>query len=185
MRRKDREMDEDFGLSIIDKAHFGVLSMYSPQGVYSLPLSIARKDHLLYFHSAMEGSKVGLFEEEPEVTIVFVGEVSVPENFTEEELDEMVQDEKKAIDLIRKVFTTEYESCIVRGKVRLVEGAEEIQGHQVICEKFTPSKMKYFEQAVKAGIHRTNIYAVEIEEITAKRKKYDESGEEMKFGRRI
>ena len=43
--------------------------------------------------------------------------------------------------------------------------------------------MDYFNMAIKAGLKRTNVYKIEIEEIKAKRKKYDESGEEMKWRR--
>ncbi|MDO5649033.1 MAG: pyridoxamine 5'-phosphate oxidase family protein [Gallicola sp.] len=184
MRRKDREMGKEFAFEVIDKADFGVLSVPAGEETYSIPLSIARKGETLYFHSAMEGTKVDVFRKEPSARIVFVGEVKVPENFTKEELEEMAADEKKAVDLIRKVFTTEYESCIVKGPIRLVEDErEEEEGHRVICEKFTPSKMDYFEIALKAGLHRTNIYAIDIEEVTGKRKKYDQYGEEMKFQR--
>ena len=53
MRRKDREMSAEFGLSVIDKAQFGVLSLVNMENeVYSLPLSIARDGDRLYFHSA-------------------------------------------------------------------------------------------------------------------------------------
>lgn len=186
MRRKDREMGKEFGLQIIDKARFGVLSAAVEKESYSIPLSIARSGETLYFHSAMEGTKVEVFRNAPIATVVFVGDVKVPENFSEEELREMASDEKKAVELIRKVFTTEYESCIIKGTVRLVkEKGEEEEGHRAICEKFTPSKMDYFDIALKAGLHRTNIYAIDIEEITAKRKKYDDSGEEMKFQRML
>ena len=37
--------------------------------------------------------------------------------------------------------------------------------------------------AIKAGLKRTNVYKIEIEEVNAKRKKYDIYGEEMKWGR--
>ena len=54
MRRKDREMSAEFGLSVIDKAQFGVLSLVNMENeVYSLPLSIARDGDRLYFHSAI------------------------------------------------------------------------------------------------------------------------------------
>lgn len=43
--------------------------------------------------------------------------------------------------------------------------------------------MKYFDDAVKASIDRTMVIGIEIEEITAKRKKYDVNGDEMKWGR--
>ena len=56
MRRKDREMNAEFGLEVIDRAEFGVLSLVDPQGeVYSVPLSIARDGSQLYFHSARSG----------------------------------------------------------------------------------------------------------------------------------
>ena len=183
MRRKDREMNKEFGLQLIDKADFGVLSMNDQDQPYSLPLSFARKGEKLYFHSAQVGRKVDFFKEEPFVTVVFVGEVKVPELYTKDQLDEIIQDEKKAIDLLRKVFTTEYESCIVHGRVRLLKGPEEVEGHHIICEKFTPTKMDYFEAALKVGMKGTNTYAIDILKLTAKRKKYDHYGEEMKFGR--
>lgn len=68
--------------------------------------------------------------------------------------------------------------------VELVEDEKEkIKAMRLICEKYTPEKMKYFDMAIKAGLKRTNVYKVEIEEITSKRKKYDVDGEEMKWGR--
>ena len=54
---------------------------------------------------------------------------------------------------------------------------------RLVCEKYTPDKMEYFDMAIKAGLSRTNVYRVEIEAITSKRKKYDSSGKEMKWGR--
>lgn len=54
---------------------------------------------------------------------------------------------------------------------------------KLICEKYIPTKMDYFDLAIKAGLKRTNVYKIEIEEIKAKRKKYDINGEEMKCGR--
>ena len=43
MRRKDREMNAEFGFEVIDPSEFGVLSLVDPKGeVYSVPLSIAR-----------------------------------------------------------------------------------------------------------------------------------------------
>lgn len=185
MRRKDREMSREFGLKVIDKSRYGVLSMIGEDNEpYGIPLSIVRDGNNLYFHSAMDGKKVKIFEKSPKVSIVFVGETKIPENYTKEELDEIVKDESKAVLLISKVFTTEYESAVVKGKVKLVEDEDEkIKVMKLICEKYTLTKMDYFNMAIKAGLKRTNVYRVEIEEIKAKRKKYDIHGEEMKWGR--
>jgi len=185
MRRKDREMNREFGLEVIDKSIYGVLSMVDENNeAYSIPLSIVRDGDKLYFHSAMEGKKVKILEKNPTVSVVFVGETKIPENYSNAELDEIVKDESKAGLLISKVFTTEFESTVVIGKVKLVEDEDEkINALGLICEKYTPTKMDYFPMAIKVGLIRTNVYFIEIEEITAKRKKYDVNGEELKWGR--
>lgn len=185
MRRKDREMNREFGLEVIDKSIYGVLSMVDDSNeAYSIPLSIVRDRNKLYFHSAMDGRKIKILAKNPRVSVVFVGETKIPENYSNEELDEIVKDESKAGLLISKVFTTEFESAVVIGKVGLVENEDEkINALRLICEKYTPTKMNYFPMAIKVGLKRTNVYSIEIEEITAKRKKYDVDGEELKWGR--
>lgn len=185
MRRKDRQMNADFGKQVIDKAKYGVVSMIDEyNNPHGLPLSIVRDGDSLYFHSAKEGKKIDNFKNNSKVSIAFVGDVNIPENYTKEELDEIVKDESKAALLISSVFTTEYESAIVKGEVKSVEDMQEkIKAMRLVCEKYTPDKIKYFDMAIKAGLSRTNVYKVEIEEITAKRKKYDGTGKEMKWGR--
>ena len=133
----------------------------------------------------MDGEKVKIFEKNPNISVAFIGETKTPENYTKDELDQIAVDPSKAALLISSVFTTEYESAIVKGKVKLVEdGEEKIKAMKLVCEKYTPTKMDYFDLAIKAGLKRTNVYKIEIEEINAKRKKYDINGEEMKWGRR-
>lgn len=126
MRRKDREMDRKFGIEVIDRARYGVLSMVTDGNEpYGVPISIVRDGNSLYFHSAKDGKKVKVLTNNPNVSIVFVGEVKVPENYTEEQLTKIAKDESKAALLISKVFTTEYESAIVKGRVNPVEDIEE------------------------------------------------------------
>lgn len=186
MRRADREMSREFGNRIIDCSEYGVLSVDDEGVPYSLPLSIVRHENKLYFHSAKQGKKVELLKDDTYVRVVFVGKVHVPDNFTSEELEDMSKDSSKGIKFISSVFTTEFESAIVMGKVNIVENEDEkIRVLRMICEKYTPDKMNYFDIAIKSGLDKTNIYCIEIEEITAKRKKYDLNGEEMKWGRMV
>lgn len=182
MRRKDREMDRQFGTEIVDKSKYAVLSMIADNNEpYGVPLSIVRDGDNLYFHSAKDGKKVKTLANNPNASIVFVGEVKIPENCTEEQLEEIARDRSKAALLISKVFTTEYESAIVKGRTELVEDREEkIRAMRLICGKYTPTKMKYFDMAVEVGIKRTDVYRIEIEEIRAKRKKYDTYGREIR-----
>lgn len=184
MRRNDRKMDKEFGMQIIDKAEYGVVSMIDGDKPYGLPLSIVRIGDTLYFHSAKEGRKVDILTNHPRISITFVGEKTIPENYSFDELEEMNNDPSKAIQFISSVFTTEFESAIVTGELELVDHeTEKIQAMRKVCEKYTPDKMKYFDTAVNAGLHRTNVYKVKIEDITSKRKKYDDQGVEMKWAR--
>lgn len=177
-------MNREFGIKVIDKSEYGVLSMVDEGKPYGIPLSIVRDGDTLYFHSAMDGRKVKLFEKNPNVSVTFVGETKIPELFSNDELNEIVQDESQAGLLASKVFTTEFESAVVVGKVKQVNDEEEkIKALRLICEKYTPTKMDYFPVAIKAGLKRTNIYSIEIEVITAKRKKFDANGQELKWGR--
>lgn len=185
MRRKDREMNPDFGLSVIDKAAFGVLSVTDENGLpYSIPLSVARNGNNLYFHSAKAGRKVDLLTPEATVRVVFAANVQVPELYAAAELEKLKLGGGKAAELTGRIFTTEYESAIVSGHISLVEtDAEKREALRIICEKYTPSKMDLFDMAIQSGMGHTNIYAISIDEITAKRKKFDARGEEMKWGR--
>lgn len=185
MRRKDREMDREWGLQVIDRAPFAVLSVTDTNGdPYAIPLSVARDGEQFYFHSARSGTKVDLLQSQPLACITFVTDVHVPELFSKEELEEMRTNEDKAGDIGSKVFTTEFASAIVYGKVESVTADEEKRrALEVICRKYVPDKMALFDMAVGSGMKLTNIYRITIERITAKRKKYDTDGKEMKWGR--
>ncbi len=185
MRRKDREMSADFGLEVIDRAEFGVLSLVNLQGeVYSVPLSIARDGMQLYFHSARSGLKNTLLEEGKKVRVVFVSDVRVPELFENSQLDQILAEERGIEMLGSKVFTTEFASAIVTGKIAIEDTDEgKLHGLKVICEKLVPGKMAYFEAAAYGALAITSVYRIDIEAITAKRKKFDYKGEEMKFQR--
>lgn len=185
MRRKDREMGLCFAHKVIDESRFGVLSVSDGNSFtpYSIPLSLVRCEDFLYFHTAMEGHKIELLSLHDQVRVVFVGNVQVPELFTNDQLDEMVRNKEQAIRLISSVFTTEYESAIVEGHVaEVADKDEKTFALKLICEKYTPDKMAYFDHALKAGLQRTKIFRIEMETVTAKRKKYDENGNEIKWG---
>ena len=177
-------MPPNFAHQVIDKAQYGVVSMIDGENTYSVPLSIVRSGDVLYFHSAKQGRKVDVLARNANVTVVFVGDKRVPENYSSDEFEEMNKDASMAVKLISNVFTTEFESTIVTGGAKLVDNEEEkITAMRLICEKYTPDKMEYFDTAINAGLGRTNVYKVEMESISAKRKKYDSDGVEMKYGR--
>lgn len=184
MRRKDREMSREFGLKVIDKASYAVMSLVDENNKpYGLPISPARVEDIIYIHSAKEGRKLEILEKNPEVTLTFVGEVKVPDPINEDEFIQAKGNNQLAA-FTSKHFTTQYESAIVIGIARILEEEEEKkEGLRAISQKYTPKNMKYFEDAFNAGIGRTMVIRIDIKEITAKRKKYSNNGEEMKWGR--
>ncbi len=177
-------MDARFGLEVIDKSPFATLSVVDKNGdPYSLPLSVVRKNNVLYFHSAKAGKKVDLFSNKPRVSLTFVCDVCVPDFLSYEELNKL-QEQGNGSEIASRVFTTEYASAIVIGTVSLIDAdSEKREALRMICEKYTPDKMFLFDAAIKSGMKLTNVYSIAIETITAKRKKFDADGNEMKWGR--
>lgn len=163
MRRKDRQMPEEFALGVIDKCSFAQVAMTDKSGnPYCVPLSVARDGRNIYFHSACVGTKTDILKRNPKVYVSCVGDVT------------------PATDK----FTTEFESAGFYGTAREITNREEkIKALRLICEKYTPLNLGSFEDAIARSLDRTAIWRISIDELTGKRKKYDKSGEEMKFGR--
>ena len=163
MLRKDREMDENFGLMVIDKSQYAVLSTVKEDGSpYCVPVSPVRVGKSLYIHGSINGLKNKCMRLNGRVCLSFVGDVN----------------------LVPEKFTTEYESAVVTGVAReITDDGEKTEALKQICLKYAPSNMENFEAAVSKSLFRTAIWKIDITEITAKRKKYDKYGKEMTFGR--
>ncbi|MGM9521498.1 MAG: pyridoxamine 5'-phosphate oxidase family protein [Oscillospiraceae bacterium] len=163
MRRKDREMDEGFALSVADKCEYAVLSVVRRDGApYGVPLSIARSGEYIYFHCAGEGEKVDAFRLNPKVCLTCVGDTN------------RLKDE----------FSTEYESAVIFGTASEVEDdGEKLEALRLICSRHTPENMAQFEPEAERSFKITHVWRIHISCITGKRKKYDSAGKEMKFGR--
>ncbi len=151
MRRKERREDENFAFEVLDKADFAVLSMIDEDGLpYCLPISVVRIGEKLYFHSAENGRKAEAMSREPNVCITAAVDV--------------VSAEDK--------FTTYFKSAVVRGKaVRVTDDEEKITALKAICERFTPSNMPDFSNAIKMSLPRTAVWRIDIENATGKQKK--------------
>ncbi len=163
MRRKDRQMPADFAFSVADKCEYAVLSMIDPAGApYCVPVTIARDGNAIYFHSAKDGEKINALRANPSVCMACVG------------------DTKRATDK----FTTEFESAIIRGEAcEVTDDNEKIHALRLICLRHTPSNMANFDAAIQKSLSRTAVWKICITSVTGKRKKYDNDGKEMKFGR--
>lgn len=184
MRRKDREMNLEFALEVIDKSEYGVLGMIDSGSPYTVILSIIRDGDSLYFHSAKSGKKVDLFSENDYVSVSFVSYVKVPSLFTHDEIESMIEAGDFA-SVGSKVFTTEFKSTHVMGKLSEVTDQDEKTNALInICKKYTPEFVEQALPFIKNSYNRTAVYKIDIEEIHGKRKAFDSSGEELKWGKK-
>lgn len=163
MRRIDREMPAEFAYDVTDRCEYAMLSMTDPEGLpYGLPITIVREENTIYFHCARDGFKIQCLRANPHVCLACVCDTHI----------------------IEEKFTTEFASAILRGTAsEVTDDAEKIHALRLLCQRHTPAGMDGFEDAVARSLHRTAVWKIEISDITGKRKKYDSSGEEMKFGR--
>lgn len=156
MRRKDREISYEEGLNIIDKCGYAVLSVCDGSNPYSVPLSVCRKGSSVFFHSADAGKKVELLKDGTNVCMVFVGDIQAQKN----------------------AFTTAYESAIAVGKIFRVDSDEDkIAALKLLCEKYCPDNMHAFDISIQRSLHRTCVYRIDIDHLTAKAKRIKKSKE--------
>ena len=150
MRRKDRQMPEEFAWEVVDKCEYAFLAMTAEDGVpYGLPVTIVRKDKQVYFHSAMEGRKVRCLRANPRVCLTCVGDM------------EIQQDR----------FTTLYQCAVAFGTAEEVtEEAEKIEALRLLCQRHTPDNMAGFDDAIRRSLARTGIWRIKVEEISGKAK---------------
>lgn len=151
MRRKDREMDVSFALSIADKCEYAVISMTdSSNKPYCIPVSPVLIGEYLYFHCAREGRKVDILKANPSVCVCCVGNTRRMEN----------------------EFSTEYESAIIVGNAEEVTvEKEKVMALRVLCERHTPMNMEEFDNTIEKSLFRTSVWRIHMDEITGKRKK--------------
>lgn len=152
MRRTDRQRDAGFALEIIDRCAYGVAAMTAADGTpYCIPLSLVRLGEFLYFHCAMEGTKVDLLRRDPRVCISFVG------------ANQAAQDD----------FTTYFQSACVEGEAsEVLDQEEKIRALRALCEKLTPAHMteNNFERAMERSLARTGVWKIRIRSLTGKEK---------------
>ncbi|NCE65211.1 5-nitroimidazole antibiotic resistance protein [Pseudoflavonifractor sp. 524-17] len=164
MRRKDREMGQEFALMVLDKAEWMTLAMTGLDGApYCIPINMARQGEWLYLHSAPEGEKAQCLRVHPKVCVTAVGDTHV----------------------IPERYTTEFESAVVRGTAEeLTENQDRLEALRIFCAKYCgPQQMgERFEKAAAGSFGRTALFRIHMDEITAKRKKYAADGTELKYG---
>ena len=152
MRRNDREI-VDLALieDIIRNSLVCRLGMSRNDQPYVVPLCFAYRDNTLYFHSAREGLKLEILQQNSKVCVEF-------------DIDqEVIQGDKPC------KWSMQYRSVIGFGRASLVEDLEEREkGLNAIMKHYSGKSFEYVEPAIESIC----IIKVEIESITGKKSGY-------------
>ena len=154
MRRKDREVtDLNDIIGIMESCDVCRLALNDDGYPYILPLNFGMSVNddkiTLYFHSALEGYKVGLIHKDNRASF---------EMDCKHEL-QYFED---------KVYCTmAYESVIGRGRIRILSDEEKLPALKLLMAHYHDGKGIEFNTA---AVSRTLVYALEVENVTGKRK---------------
>ena len=143
-------MPQEFALAIADKCAYSILATTNPDGTpYCIPLSMAREDQWLYFHSAAEGHKIDNLRHCGQVCVCCVGKVRA----------------------IPDVFSIGYESTVINGTAsEVMDREEKIHALALISRRYTPDNMAAFDQTIEKDLGRTSVWKIHIDEISGKGK---------------
>lgn len=149
MRKAGRQKDCNWAMEVFDKAPYVTVSMIRPDGTpYGLPLSLVRKDNsTFYFHCADEGEKIDCLNACPTVSLSAVSKCH-PE----------YEEEKNN-------FTEYFHSAVAIGRAETVtDPAEKTEALRLLCERFLPKHMQYFDEAVARSLYRTTVIRITLTE---------------------
>jgi len=150
MRREEKQLTKKEAIAILNKAEYGVLATIGSNDYpYALPMNYIFSNDKIYLHCAQDGHKLDNIKNNNKVSFTVVGDY----------------------ELQPAEFTSKYESVVIFGQARLVEGTTKEQVLQQFILKFSPQFESEGFDYVKKAAHKTAIIEIEIEDLKGKRNK--------------
>ncbi len=150
IRRQDRKISESESIEILRKGEFGILSMTTLNNTgYGIPLNFVLKNKAIYFHCAIEGSKLEYLKNNNKVSFCVVGNTEV----------------------LPSKFGTIYESAIIFGYTTEVDGEEKYNALMSIIEKYSYDYLQEGKKYIDKLYDKVKIIKLSIESITGKSRK--------------
>lgn len=143
IRRKDRHLDKDKALRLLEEAAYGVLCMQAlPGGGYGVPLHFVWDGaESIYLHCAPEGYKLDCLAADPRACLVITGENHV----------------------LPEAFSTAYESLLLHGEVSLVSDEEQKNATlRTFLAKYIPQPGERAEHFLQHAAPRTAVLQFRI-----------------------
>ena len=152
MHRKDRERDAAFAWEVFQTAPYAVLAVVTPEGrPYCVPVNAVADParQALYFHSAMEGTKMDHLRKCPAVSLNAVS----------------------AVANVSAGLTTGYRSANAQGTAVFVEDREEkLYALRLLTATLAPERLSTLDDymAKEGCLAHTAIIRVDVKEMTGK-----------------
>lgn len=150
MRRNSQELSNEKNIEILKNSTLGVLSLYGDEGyLYGVPLSHIYFEGKLYFHCSKVGHKIDAIRknEKASFTVIFKDNV------------------------IGEKITTDYESVIAFGKVRILEDEKDIEKFSYFLGKKYLDNDEFLNKEIQKSLRAMYCLEFEIEYLTGKKSK--------------
>jgi nitroimidazol reductase NimA-like FMN-containing flavoprotein (pyridoxamine 5'-phosphate oxidase superfamily) len=149
MRRKDKALQNDAAVRLLQECEYGILSTVDAKGQpYGVPLNYVLRDDSLYFHCALEGRKLDNLLANSRVSFCVVG----------------------CTNVLPAEFSTEFESVIVTGKASVAQGDERYQALIGLLEKYSSEFLEEGRAYIEKLDSRTKVIKIDIHSMTGKAK---------------
>lgn len=150
MRREDRKIEGIEGIEILNNGEYGILSMCTPGNEgYGIPLNYAFSNNVIYFHCALEGSKIEFLKNNNKVSFCVVGKTK----------------------LLPSSFGTLYESAVVSGFTSEVSDMEKTEALKLIIDKYSGEFKTEGLNYMAKLFNRVKIIKLNISSVTGKARK--------------
>lgn len=150
MRRKDRTMDYEQAVKLLENGQFGVLSTVAENGyAYGVPLNYVYHQGNIYFHCAAEGSKLDNIMYNNKVSFCVVGHT----------------------EPIAEQFSYRYESVIVFGHAGEVYDREKEDALIALIQKYSGEFMEKGMEYIRKEGMKAKVLKINIEHLTGKARK--------------
>ena len=149
MRRSDRMMEAEAAMELLKKGMYGVLSTVDDSNQpYGVPLSyaVSGSGKAIYFHGAQSGHKLDNIGINSKACFTVIG----------------------ATRVLPEKFSTEYESVIVYGNAKLIEGEEKLEALKTVIQKYSADFIKEGDEYIARAAANTAVFKLEIDHFTGK-----------------
>jgi len=152
IRRKDRLIDKEAGIALLEACEYGVLSVLGDDDYpYGVPVNFVYKDNCIYIHGFLDGHKIDAIKKHPKVCFTAVGDTEV----------------------LKDQISTNYISAVVFGKAEVIppsDNAIRETAFAAIMDKYIPDDKERTIKYTRENEMKTNLIKIDIEHLTCKQR---------------